>query len=516
MSSRKIVPITTKRLVSSTFGFEPPLSPSSKNKKLLKDEDQSRSPLKERFAKKKVVQDSWETFKKKTRRNSFFWLLSAITFGIWCLVITIIYSIHLENEDHITFVQVLNTTIEVDGCLQDADCPSSRPYCDLSTNECSHCTSSSQCSTPGMGVCDIYGSRSCHECVNDKDCPGSFVCDRSHSRTCAECFASKDCASNPVSAVCKSSSKTCVECTANTDCTTSPFGVCKASSNTCIQCAAHSDCSTKNATFQYCSSEQCVQCLTDAGCSTQLDNKACKTSTNTCVQCTSNKHCLSQPTNKICDLDTNTCIGPCSTTSCEARTDKKTKCCGVKCIEDCPGGFICDVLASQCIVKIEGTDRGTNVPTTGQKSTLSACSHCHYYNLRTTGTMFNRTMLDTIDYLTGIRYLFEVPPKTNRAPNMKDVNIYYQEAPNCLTTDFQKSPYKGIELGFYSTITTTTVNFTNVLPVTAECFFILTSGTFVEQFSCGATYDYKYQVYEDTSGNAPGLDHTPYYSLLGY
>ena len=554
MSSRKIVPITTKRLISSTFGFERPLTPPSAGKKLLPSENVSRFRPKEKNAKEKM-KDNWEEFKKSTRKKSLFWIISSLGFALWLVILTIFYSIHIQNTDHSNLLEFVNRTIEFSGCLSDSDCSSPTPYCDTQyTNKCSECLSSSQCTSSGLAVCDIYGSRSCHQCVNDNDCSGSFICDRSDTRTCAECFTSKDCASNPVNVVCstsntcvqcavnndcttspnnvcsssnvciecavnsdcktsplnacKSSTNTCVECNVNTDCTTSPFGVCKTSSNTCTQCLVNSDCSS-NSTYKYCSSEQCVQCLDDSGCASQAVNKVCKD--QTCVQCTSNKHCASQTTNKICDLSTNTCAAPCTTAACASRTDGKTKCCGTKCIENCPGGFICDVFQSQCVTKIIGTPRGTNVPTNAT-NILTNCAHCHQTTLKATGSLFKKSMLDTIDYLTGITYIFDLA--RTRMPNIQNAVIYFQEASNCVVSDINQSPY--IELGSYSTLTTNTVDFDNILPVTSDCFFILTQGTYKTSFTCIASYDYLFQVVVNNDGSTPSINHTPYYELIGY
>jgi len=460
-NSRKVVPITTKRLISSTFGFERPLTPNSVKKNLLVPEDERNTPPENQPRNSISKESPWEQFKRKTRRRSLFWILSSVTAAIWLIVLTVLYAIHLQNADHSKLIQVIERTIEVPECKSDAECTSPTPYCDTQyTNQCSECVQSSQCTNPAKPFCDIYGSRSCHECVVNRDCPGSLICDTSETRVCAECFAAKDCSSNAIKKLCVS--------------------------NECVECASSSDCLS------------------------QPVNKLCYN--GACVQCTKNVHCAGEPLNKICDLSSYTCAAPCTSDSCAADPDGKTKCCGTKCIQDCAVGFICNVFESQCVPKIEGTPRGTNVPTNPSK-VLAKCSHCHYTNVKMTGSMFDKSMLSNIDYLTGIEYIFSKTTTVN--PNMEDAKLFFQEAPTCDRNDFTPGSSL-IELGTYPTITSTKVEFDNVLPVTSDCFFILTQATFKVSIDCEASYDYTFQVGLTTANSKLTLDHTPYYSLYGY
>jgi len=485
MSSRnRIVPVTTKRLVSSTFGFERPLTPDAKEKNFLMAEEERHTPP-EKFQRTPAKDSSWEQFKKKIRRRSLFWICSSITAGIWLLILTVIYAIHLQNADHSKLVEVIERTIEVAECTSDSECSAPTPYCDTTySNQCSECLQSTHCTNPLKPFCDIYGSRSCHECVVNRDCSGAQVCDSSETRTCANCFVDKDCASNPTDNLCLS--------------------------NNCVQCITNTDCASQ-LTHHTCSNNKCVQCVTDTDCSGQPVNKYCSDE-GSCVRCTKNVHCASEPTNKICDLSTYTCAGPCTTAGCASDPDGKTKCCGTKCIYNCAAGYICNVFESACVPKIEGVPKGTNVPTT-TTNTLNVCTHCHNTNLKITGSMFDKGMLSNIDYLTGIRYIFETTA-TPQNPDITGVTMYFKEAPTCSRTDFNMDGL--VELGQIASVTNPKVDFDNVLPLTSDCFFVLTQGAFQKSFTCVSSRDFQYQVYYNNDGSTTNLDHTPYYELFGY
>lgn len=63
------------------------------------------------------------------------------------------------------------------GCLKDADCPSSAPFCGPSLDCTAHCTSDSNCS--GGLHCDPI-TTFCVECATNKHCPG-HVCQPNHT-----------------------------------------------------------------------------------------------------------------------------------------------------------------------------------------------------------------------------------------------------------------------------------------------------------------------------------------------
>jgi len=623
MSRRKIVPVTTKRLISSTFGFEPPLTPlvkhsSQAEKSSLDNKDDLSHDNKE--AKRSFLKEtSWEKLKKKMKQRSMLWIGSSVLIGTWLVVLSAMYIVHQIKAEGINSIQVTEKYRNVQSCHDDTSCSSPKPYCDTQYSyQCSECISSSQCIDPAKKVCDIFGTRSCHQCLSDRDCSGSFFCDYAETRTCVECFVHSNCALNPINHYCYSgqcvlcvdntgcasepinkvcysqtcvkcashpdcaseatnnycsSSQQCVECVDNLGCASQPINqVCY--TNTCVQCAVNNDCASqldKNVCYsntcvqcavnndclsqpvnQVCSAHQCVQCVTNSDCASQLDKNVCDSSTNTCVQCIVNNDCSSQAVNKvcsanqciqclingdcasqttnkvcsnevcvqctlnvhcpssqICDLSTNTCAGPCTRAECASRTDGKTKCCGTKCIEDCQVGYICDVFLSQCVPIIIGTEKGKNVPDTTNLQT--GCIHCHQIQYDSSGSMFDRGTLSPINYLTGLRYIYSAT-----APTVLDIDnaeLFFQEAPNCATSDFKKSPY--ITLGFYPRLTSDTVQFENILPVTSQCFFILTAGSFKKNYNCYASKDYQYQVL--TQGATIIIaEHTPFYALLGY
>ena len=302
-------------------------------------------------------------------------------------------------------------------------------------------------------------------------------------------------------------------CTSNANCTGEAQYCDTQFSHQCSVCLISDHC--EDPSLQYCDSfgtRSCHECLYNRHCTTS-PNLVCDTDdTRKCVECMENKDCANNPVNKICDLTTNTCSMPCTTAMCASRTDGKTKCCGTRCIEDCPGGFACDVLKSQCILKKPSGPKGTNVARNAT-SLLTGCSHCHYTNLKITGSMFNRTQLQTMEYMTGFEYIFKLSG-TSPQPNITNATLYYQDALNCSKNDFNTSPF--IELGVYPLINESYVDFENILPVTSECFFILTSGTFQTNFFCDASYDYIYQVAIQTNNVTVSINHTPFYELYGY
>jgi len=302
-------------------------------------------------------------------------------------------------------------------------------------------------------------------------------------------------------------------CSDNSNCTGTAKYCDTNYSHQCSVCLSSDNCEDPNA--KYCDpfgTRDCHQCLYDRHCGNDL---VCDTEdSRKCVECMENKDCDKNPVNKLCDLTTNTCTTPCTTAICAGRTDNKTKCCGTQCIEDCPGGFACDVLKSQCVAKKPSSQKGSNVnKTIPTSSVFGTCAHCHYNDLRIAGSMFNRSLLQSMEYMTGFEYVFRITT-TYPTPNIANATILYQDALNCLVSDYGKSPF--IELGVYSLINTNFLEFQNILPVTSQCFFILTQGTFLSSFDCEANNLYNFQVVTYTTGVNQTAGHTPFYELYGF
>jgi len=303
-------------------------------------------------------------------------------------------------------------------------------------------------------------------------------------------------------------------CTDNSNCT-APTQYCDTKySHQCSECVSSDQCGDPS--LQYCDifgTRACHECFYDRHCTTS-PNLVCDTdNTRTCVECMENKDCASNPVNKVCDRTTNTCSMPCTTSMCASRTDGKTKCCGTKCIEDCPGGYACDILQSQCVLKKPSGPKGSNVLKT-TTNYITYCSHCHNVSLEITGSLFKKEDLQPMEYMTGFEYIYHLTNPSLRVSDIENAVLYYQEAPTCSKTDFETSPF--IELGLYSSITQNYVDFDNILPLKSDCFFILTQGDFKTSFSCYASNDHDYQVYKYLGGGETAITHTPFYEIYGY
>ncbi|AKU94523.1 internalin, putative [Labilithrix luteola] len=109
-------------------------------------------------------------------------------------------------------------------CRNDADCPGSKPSCDVATNTCS-------CQPSGAEVCD----------GKDNDCNGTI--DDGFAEVCVACVTDADCGDANSGRVCHDTSKTCVDgcrgrdgngCAPGKTCSsqTSAIGECKAASST--------------------------------------------------------------------------------------------------------------------------------------------------------------------------------------------------------------------------------------------------------------------------------------------
>ena len=179
MNLNRIVPQTSKRLISSTFHFERPITPPTRDFSVNSDETTS---LKEN----PVSSFSDQKFRNKIRFTKMTWIILSILMGVWLVVLSSLSVTHLlkkttkRNEHNEIYVGIVNFE-----CSSDSDCSSTEPYCDSTYSlKCSQCTSSSHCTDSTKPICDIFGTRACHGCLTDRDCPGTLICDYTETRTC--------------------------------------------------------------------------------------------------------------------------------------------------------------------------------------------------------------------------------------------------------------------------------------------------------------------------------------------
>jgi hypothetical protein len=99
-----------------------------------------------------------------------------IAIAAWLIALTIIYVV-IKNRDE--------PSNGIETCSTDSNCSKfpETPFCDPYSKRCSTCTKKSDCdNVEGKKVCDVFGSRKCHQCVKDYDCPSPKVCNS--QRTC--------------------------------------------------------------------------------------------------------------------------------------------------------------------------------------------------------------------------------------------------------------------------------------------------------------------------------------------
>jgi len=229
MNQTKIFPTTTKRIIATAFGDDHYNNPLATDRPTISQGELTPTPQNKNLNKTLNLENaksSWEDFKKTSQRKSLYWVCSSVFIGAWLIVMTTYLAYHIQNIDG---------KIKSSICKDDTTCTYPTPYCDAKyTFECSQCTDSSHCNDATKKVCDIYGTRSCHECVVDKDCKGiAKLCDHTDTRTCVECFSNTDCASNAIKNTCYS--QKCVQCVDNNDCASQPVNkICSSSTNTCV------------------------------------------------------------------------------------------------------------------------------------------------------------------------------------------------------------------------------------------------------------------------------------------
>ncbi|MFO0755553.1 MAG: hypothetical protein U0359_03630 [Byssovorax sp.] len=265
---------------------------------------------------------------------------------------------------------VTPTTVFVDQCAVDADCPMAKHHCVTgpTPNVCVQCLSNADCAQP-TPTCDLpsntcgcvpVGPEVCGNAV-DEDCDGTVCqCDKDSQCGGAEsgkvCSASNTCIDGcrglsgngcPLPMLCTSMSASigqCVGCLLDSNCGAADSGkVCDDQSHMCEDgcrgqggngCMLGSVCTSANASVG-----QCVACLADAdcggpdsamicdagqhqceaGCRGQGGNgcpggSVCSSLDATpgvCVECVADADCGSQTSGKICDPDVNMCKSGC-------------------------------------------------------------------------------------------------------------------------------------------------------------------------------------------------------------
>ncbi len=117
------------------------------------------------------------------------------------------------------------TTVTIQECDTDADCPAQKPYCDPGTKTCQPCADDSQCSDPTKPACQPDGT--CNQCsaTNKDECKDETPACNTFTGNCALCTPGADgdaskCVSDPDGPVCRvgSSNETFCGCETDSDC----------------------------------------------------------------------------------------------------------------------------------------------------------------------------------------------------------------------------------------------------------------------------------------------------------
>jgi len=114
------------------------------------------------------------------------------------------------------------TTVTIQECNTDKDCPANKPHCDTTTKTCQPCKTDSDCSDPTKPACLADGS--CGECskTNTTLCPTNKPVCNEFTGKCAVCAPDDDskCTGNPAGPVCRvgSGNETFCGCEQDSDC----------------------------------------------------------------------------------------------------------------------------------------------------------------------------------------------------------------------------------------------------------------------------------------------------------
>ena len=293
------------------------------------------------------------------------------------------------------------TTVVVDECAIDADCPSARPYCLLSLNPalpntCVECLLDANCSgtTP---VCDA--NNVCVPCASDADCnnPVAPACQTSGALfgACTECSATNDglCILNKPDCLTTIGICGCTDTDGDSECGGANSGViCSGPVGTCVpgcstapgrnDCPVTSFCSDQTGGVGTCSPQPC---LVDGDCSAPLPVCDTTPTPHVCVECLDDLDCAAP---LICDTAVRRCVEctPTDLSNCSA-SGTGAAClldntCGCVTDADCgavDSGRVCDGATSRCTIGCRGTG-GNGCPSalvcTSTDISIGSCVTC--------------------------------------------------------------------------------------------------------------------------------------------
>jgi uncharacterized repeat protein (TIGR01451 family)/uncharacterized protein (TIGR03382 family) len=292
-----------------------------------------------------------------------------------------------------------DTTIGIDQCQRDADCPVAKPFCRTTASPklCVQCRGRSDCAdrTP---VCNV-ATGACQPCVpaEPTTCPDPAkpVCQASGALAgaCTECSAQSAalCTGNKPQCLADLGICGCSDLDGDSECGSQTSGIiCNGPAGICVpgcslaagrnRCPAGQACSNTTGGVGTCVTDECqsdAQCTTAPllHCDTTADP-------NACVQCLSNDHCTG---GLICDVAGTKRCQECSaqdTSHCQA-AGVGSACvsghCGCTADGHCGGstsGRICDAATSRCVLGCRGTG-GNGCPAPQQcSSTTSSPGVC--------------------------------------------------------------------------------------------------------------------------------------------
>ena len=188
-----------------------------------------------------------------------------------------------------------------DGCQV---CDPTMPLAWSATPSCSGCASNDECTSAGMGVCDL-SDRSCVECTEAQ--PGACtdavpICD-ALNRTCRACGSDAECEARGGDPICSAT-------------------------GACVACDGHLDC---EAIAPVCGDDGCRLCENGAECVARDPARPlCDITTGLCGSCDAASDCVGSPTGAVC-VDT-----------AEGRE------CGCVNEADCGAGLMCDTDLGVC------------------------------------------------------------------------------------------------------------------------------------------------------------------------
>jgi MYXO-CTERM domain-containing protein/uncharacterized repeat protein (TIGR01451 family) len=111
------------------------------------------------------------------------------------------------------------TTVTVDECGSNLDCPASKPFCDLATHTCLPCSTDAHCTDPNFPACQPDGT--CGQCSgsNTSLCPASApICVGGKCAACTPGPNAPECVGNPNGPVCLVNPEPVCGCDTDDDC----------------------------------------------------------------------------------------------------------------------------------------------------------------------------------------------------------------------------------------------------------------------------------------------------------